>query len=275
VAAYLDAKSNSGKFILRIEDLDPPREIKGSDLEIIRTLELYGFEWDGPIIYQSQRTELYESALAELDKKELIYRCQCSRKYLRANAQAGPSGLIYPNTCRSLNIPSSIQHAIRLKVPNKLFKVKDLVFGHLEQNLQSDLGDFIIRRSDFWFAYQFAVVIDDAAQNITDVVRGFDLFDSTPRQIYLQQILAYPTPNYLHLPLAIHKDQCKLSKQTNAPPISKTKLNSTLIRCLKFLGQKPPADLQNTKLDLIWQWAIQHWQTKLISKQNIVVKNNN
>jgi len=267
-ASYLDCKANNGKFIVRIEDLDPPREVKGSDLQIIKTLECYGFEWDEPIVYQSQRFEHYEQALDTLQQQNLIYRCQCTRKHLRANAAQGPLGTIYPNTCRHTNLTQANNRATRIKVNQDIIELNDPIFGSVKQNLITELGDFIIRRSDQWFAYQFAVVVDDGLQNISHIIRGRDLLNSTPRQIYLQKLLGLPTPQYLHLPLAINQDQTKLSKQTSATPISNTDIVPTLFQCLKFLGQSPPKALAHESLEQLWLWAIKHWQTKLIPNRD-------
>lgn len=265
-AAYLDAKANQGEFIIRIEDLDPAREIAGSDKLILKTLEQFGFEWNEPVAYQSKRTDIYQSYLDKLNAKRLIYRCQCSRRQLRAEAQFGPLGMIYPNHCRQVNVAATNRHAIRLKVCDSTITINDQVFGQISQNLLTDLGDFIIRRSDGNFAYQFAVVIDDALQQISHVVRGSDLLDSTPRQVYIQQCLSLPRPNYLHVPTATDNQRTKLSKQTGATAISSKQANKQLVQVLEFLGQAPPSELEKSSLDDIWHWAIHNWQPKSIPK---------
>ena len=271
VAAYLDCRAHHGRFLVRIEDLDPAREIPGSDQTILTTLELFGIEWDEPVVYQSQRRAYYQEALDQLWQQQLVYRCRCSRRFLREHATRGQYGLIYPNTCRNLDVSATERHAVRVRVNNEPIDFTDPVFGTIQQRLEQDLGDFIVVRSDGWFAYQFAVVVDDALQHITHVVRGSDLFDSTPRQIYLQQCLHYPKLNYLHLPLIVKPDGIKLSKQTGAHGVTLDCPSRTLHHCLTLLGQNPPDELRHIELPALWQWSVSHWHRENLTQHPIPV----
>jgi len=266
IASYLDAKKNNGQWLLRMEDVDELRNVKGAADSILRSLEAYGFEWDEEVLYQTQRKDAYADALQSLAEKKLIYPCTCSRKSLKAKAGAGEIkssslGLIYPGTCNKNNFVDfqPDDYAVRIKTPAEDFNFVDSLLGQQTQNLKSELGDFIIRRRDGLFAYQLAVVVDDAFQNITHVVRGADLLDSTARQIYLQQCLKYPSLQYSHLPLITHKNGDKLSKQTGAKNIGYNADISLFIDCLKFLGQKPPQELAHESLNNVWQWAKDNW----------------
>ena len=220
-------------------------------------------------MYQSQRAEFYETALQILQQQNLIYPCTCSRKEIAdSSIMMGIEGAIYPRLCYpqrnlSKNTASSIHAAHRAVVLDKNISFFDVIQGENVQNLARDIGDFIIKRADGLFAYQLAVVVDDAAQNITHIVRGADLLDSTPRQIYLQQLLDFATPHYAHLPVAVNAQGEKLSKQTQAQPVSISATTPQpslpLFNALNFLGQQPPTALKNAKLDETWQWAITNW----------------
>lgn len=272
VASYCDAKVNHGKWLVRMEDLDKPREMPGATDDILHTLEAFGFEWQEPIIYQSQRAEFYEHALQNLEKLNVIYPCSCSRKEIAdSSILMGIEGVIYPRLCYpqrylSKNTASSIHAAYRAVVLDKNISFIDAIQGEIVQNLARDIGDFIIKRADGLFAYQLAVVVDDAAQNITHIVRGADLLGSTPRQIFLQQLLGFTSPSYAHVPIAANAAGEKLSKQTLAQPISISAAGPQLFDALIFLGQKPPPELQNAALDEMWHWAIANWQLAQISQ---------
>ena len=268
VASYCDAKSHGGKWLLRMEDLDKPREVHGAADEILRALEAFGFEWDGDVLLQSQRAELYENALEILRQKKVVYACTCSRKEIADSSSAmGIDGLIYPKTCSNKPALRPSTHAAsRALVLDKNISFLDAIQGEITQNLARDVGDFIVKRADSLFAYQLAVVVDDAAQNITHVVRGADLLDSTPRQIYLQQCLNFSTPSYAHIPIVVNAQNEKLSKQTLAQPISMRLAEHQLFEALSFLGQNPPAELKNATLDKMWRWAISNWQLSKIPK---------
>nr|CAA6807814.1 MAG: glutamyl-Q-tRNA synthetase [uncultured Thiotrichaceae bacterium] len=269
MASYLEARSQQGKWLLRIEDIDKPREVSGAANQIIHAMEHYGFQWDGKIEYQSTRTEAYQYALNELSPH--TYPCTCSRRKIRTDARLGTLGLIYPGNCRKTKqTPENQQYAIRIRTPDKSLCIHDAIQGQFCQNLAIESGDFIIRRADKLFAYQLAVVVDDQWQGITHIVRGADLLDNTQRQIHLQQCLNYTTPDYMHIPLASYPDGQKLSKHTHAPALitDDTKaILSNLCRALSFLGQKAPNHTEFDHLQDCWDWAIQHWDNTLIPKK--------
>lgn len=264
VGSYLDAKSHNGRWLVRIEDLDSQREASGATSEILYALEKLGMEWDEDIIYQHQRTKIYQDALDILSKQDLIYPCVCSRKEIADSSMMGLSGPIYPGTCRGNPSPIKKAHALRIQTHNDLIEFDDILRGICSQRLSRDVGDFVLRRADGIYAYQLAVVVDDAEQNISHVVRGADLLDSTPRQIFLQQLLGYPTPRYLHLPVVTNALGEKLSKQTNAAPIDLSNALMQLVSALRFLGQKPPVEIIEGNISSLWQWAKENWQAEQI-----------
>jgi len=264
VGSYLDAKFHHGKWLVRIEDVDSQREVPGAAREILSMLEMLGMEWDEEVIYQSQRSEAYRDALNALNEQGLIYPCICSRKEIADSSIIGLNGPVYPGTC--LKNPASVKnaHALRIQTNNDAIQFKDILKGAYAQRLSSDVGDFVLRRADGIYAYQLAAVVDDAAQNITHVVRGADLLDSTPRQIFLQQLLGYPLPQYMHLPVVTNAKGEKLSKQTNAAPINISDALAQLVDALHFLGQKPPLEILEGDISSFWQWAKQNWCVTLI-----------
>lgn len=274
VASYCEAKTHHGKWLLRMEDLDKPREVKGAANTILKQLVAFGFEWDDAIVYQSQRSELYAEALALLKNQQLVYPCTCTRKEIAdSSTHIGIEGAVYPGTCLSHALKENTAMAWRMKTPNQALCFNDAVQGKVCQNLHQDIGDFILKRADGLFAYQLAVVVDDAAQGITHIVRGADLLDSTPRQIYLQQMLHYQTPHYAHLPVACNAAGEKLSKQTLAAPINTENAAYHLFQSLQFLGQSPPSSLQFETHQNIWQWAISHWQlAKVANCKSQIIK---
>lgn len=252
---------------MRIEDLDPPREVEGAGALILTTLERYGFEWDGEVWYQSRRHAIYIEVLDELARHGLSYRCGCSRK--QASEQQQRLGLpigVYPGTCRTNQAGPHSRHAIRLNTSGQRVDFVDAVQGPIEQDVERAVGDFVLRRADGLFAYQLAVVVDDAAQGITDIVRGSDLLDSTARQIVLQQLLGYPTPTYHHLPIAVNRQGQKMSKQTFAPALPMDNPLPALWQALRFLGQQPPPELLEGELTSFWQWAIANWRSSSIPR---------
>ncbi len=241
VASFLDARANGGEWLLRIEDVDTPRTVAGAEDDILRTLEAFGLHWDGAIVRQSERAPLYRDALERLHEASLVYRCRCSRREVADSALAGIEGPVYPGTCRDLRLAPTVEGADRLRVAGGEVAFDDRVMGRVEQDVTDAIGDFVLRRRDGLFAYQLAVVVDDAAQGITDVVRGADLLLSTPRQILLQRLLRFPTPRYLHVPVATHADGQKLSKQSLAATVDRARPAEALANALKFLGQPAPA----------------------------------
>ncbi len=268
VGSYLEARSHQGKWLVRIEDLDPPREVPGADKLILNTLERYGFEWDGEVVYQSQRHDLYLDALDTLQRMGLLYRCGCSRKEIAEQGQQRslPVG-VYPGTCRARQANIHQQYALRLLTDGQQVEFEDAIQGVQKQDLENEVGDFVLRRADGLFAYQLAVVVDDALQQITEVVRGSDLLDSTPRQILLQRYLGYPTPAYRHLPIAVNNEGLKLSKQTYAPALETDNSLPVLWQALEFLGQQPPQELLEGELASFWRWARDHWQGEAVPRK--------
>lgn len=264
VASFLEARQRRGEWLVRIEDVDQPRTRPGATDAILRTLEQCGLCWDGPVLYQSQRTEVYRAALDGLLQSGLAYPCTCTRREV-ADCQRGSDGsAIYPGYCRNGPRTPTRPAAIRLRVPDTVFSFNDRVQGHYQQHVGRQVGDFVLRRTDGWFAYQLAVVVDDAAQGITQVVRGSDLLDSTPRQLYLQQVLASPTPHYAHLPVAIDSHGRKLSKQTGARPVDPENPAPVLWAVLDFLGQEPPSALRHESPVAILAWAEAAWQLRRV-----------
>jgi len=266
VGSYLQAKTSNGKWLLRMEDVDTTRKVDGADADILRTLEAFGFEWDGDVVYQSKRTALYQQALDILKQENLLFPCLCSRKQL---ADSGSD--IYPGTCRHRTFPEKQEHAVRVIVDDSNILFHDCVMGRQAQNLATECGDFVVKRRDGLFAYQLAVVVDDALQGITEIVRGADLLDSTPRQIYLQRLLGYPTPVYCHLPLAIDQNGNKISKSAGAAKVDVSSRQTALVHVLDFLGQQPPGELLEADLAAIWRWAIEHWDLAEVPHENMVL----
>ena len=256
VASYLQARARQGRWLVRIEDIDPPREQPGAAELILRALEAYGFEWDGRVIYQSSSRPAHDAAVETLLEQDLAYPCGCSRKDL-ADAPRGPLGTIYPGTCRSGC--DAAETAVRLRTTNEPITFDDALQGRQTQRLESESGDFVIRRRDGLIAYQLAVVVDDALQGITEVVRGIDIMESTARQIWLQRLLGYPQPGYLHFPVITHPDGDKLSKLTGAPGIPCEEPRPLLLAALTALRQDPPSDIETASVGEIWQWAIRNW----------------
>lgn len=265
VASYAEAKKQNGKWLVRMEDLDKPREIPGAADHILNTLEGFGFEWDGEVVYQSQRTALYEIAFNELKQAGNIYPCSCSRKEIADSASMGIEGAIYPRTCLHHPLKANAPVAWRAKTDESTISFSDAIQACegkniYSQNLSTDIGDFVLKRADGLFAYQLAVVVDDAAQGISHIVRGADLLSSTARQIYLQRLLGYQQPHYAHVPIAVNSVGEKLSKQTLAVAIEPVQASQLLFLVLQFLGQEPPTELQDQPIQTIWDWTFSHWQ---------------
>src|SRR5471030_486732 len=274
MASYLDAKVHHGQWLVRIEDIDGDRNVAGADEHILASLQRCGMHWDGDVSWQSRRTELYQQALRQLG--ELVYPCGCSRKEI-ADSQLSLTGrqaqaLIYPGTCRHGLAPGKSARALRLKVPQAphcVLHFDDRWAGPVSQDLTDDVGDFVIKRADGFWAYQLAVVVDDGAQRITDIVRGADLLDSTPRQLYLQQVLGLPRPSYLHVPVVTNELGEKLSKQTGALAFdngaaTQQLLQDAMLPAARFLGM----DLQADNLDAFWRAAVPAWAQVLRNLPN-------
>jgi len=232
VGSWLFARAAGGSWVVRVEDLDPPREIAGADIDILATLAAFGMESDEPVLYQSRRASLYSEALARLQARDAVYPCWCSRSDLE------PFGGIHPATCIAPR-DATREPAWRVRAPARTIAFDDAIQGRVAQDLAREVGDFVVRRADGWYAYQLAVVVDDAAQGITDVVRGADLIDSTPRQILLQELLDLPRVGYAHLPLALDAAGRKLSKHERAIAVEPDDPLPALRAALAFLGQTP------------------------------------
>lgn len=254
LASYLDARIHQGQWLVRMEDLDPPREVAGAADDILRTLERYGLLWDGPVLYQSQRTEVYEAAISQLRQQQLAYACDCSRLQIQ---QRGAQH--YDDFCRSRQQQVGSSHAIRVITDDRSIEFTDRLQGSFRSQLHRQSGDFVIKRKDGFYAYQLAVVIDDADQGVSHIVRGSDLLDSTPRQLYLQQLLKLPQPVYGHIPVIINAAGQKLSKQTFAAALDPQTPGLYLCRALALLGMQTPADFIQESPATILQWAQQHW----------------
>ena len=259
VGSYLDARAASGRWLLRMEDLDPPREMAGAADGILRSLEQLGFEWHGPVLYQSSRLPAYAEAAARLLQAGEAFPCACTRSEIADSAVHGLEGPLYPGTCRHGLPPGREGRALRLKVPDETLCFDDGLQGRVCQELARDIGDFIVRRADGCYAYQLAVVVDDAWAGVTRVVRGADLLLSTPRQILLQRRLGLPTPGYLHLPVLVDAAGEKLSKQTQAAPVDALPGPEVLWQSLHLLRQAPPQALRSASIREIWAWASGHW----------------
>ena len=270
VGSYLEAKSHNGEWLVRIENLDKPREIPAASHEIFRALEILGMEWDHEVIYQDQRKDTYENILTILNKRGLTYSCTCTRKEIADSSITGISGQIYAGTCRNNVQNKDRPGAVRIKTDNNIIEFEDSLHGLISQRLESETGDFILRRSDGIYAYQLAVVADDATQGITNVVRGADLLDSTPRQIYLQKLLGYSTPTYMHLPVAVNNQGEKLSKQTKAALLDISNPVKQLVEAVNFLGQESPIELLGNSVSSFWKWAIENWHPEKIHKKRTV-----
>ena len=256
LGSYVLARSMKCKWLIRMEDLDRPREVAGAADNILRTLEMCGFEWDGPVLRQSTRTAVYEAALSRLLAQGHVYACYCSRSQLAADGDG-----VYPGTCRHLRAHGDQAPALRFRTDREPEPVRfvDAIQGPFVQQVERAVGDFVIRRRDGLFAYQMAVVVDDADQGVTQIVRGADLIDNTPRQILLQRALGLPTPAYAHLPLLVEADGCKLAKSRHAVPVDPTRAVLHLWNALDRLRQSPPAALRAAVPRELLAWAIAHW----------------
>ncbi|HEX2584138.1 MAG TPA: tRNA glutamyl-Q(34) synthetase GluQRS [Steroidobacteraceae bacterium] len=269
VGSYLQAKSMGGQWLIRIEDLDTPRCVAGAADAILHALESLGFEWDDSVLYQSTRSAAYAAALEQLRSLNLCYPCSCSRSELLAADPASDGEEIrYPGWCRNGPRKDQGEYAWRFRVPVHPVQFHDVIHGALHVDLSESIGDFVIKRRDGLFAYQLAVVVDDAAQGITEVVRGVDLLLNTPRQIVLQQALNLPTPGYVHLPLVKDAQGRKLSKSDSAPDVSfhlsGQAASQLLWHALDFLRQSPPLELKDAALPDIWKWSIRNWQLQTL-----------
>jgi len=264
VGSYLDARHHRGRWLVRMEDLDPPREVPGAGAHILHTLEAFGLEWDEPVEYQSRRSAGYDAALAQLERDGHLYGCACTRREIADEGGMPDGAAVYPGTCRNGIPPGRQVRALRVRVYDSVIGLTDLLQGSVTQALDREVGDFVVRRADGLFAYQLAVVVDDAVQCISHVVRGADLLGSTPRQIHLQRLLGYATPEYLHLPIAVNASRAKLGKQTRAPAITHGHAVGTLMQVLAFLNQPLPDGARDASPAELLQWAAGHWDRRAL-----------
>jgi len=260
LASFLHARAQQGQWLLRIDNVDKPREVSGAAESIINTLESHGLYWDEPVYYQSDHLNDYQAIIDNLIHQHQVYCCHCSRKTLSSLATP-----VYPGTCRHIN-DQKPPYSLRIKSSNIKINFDDELQGLQSCHFAEQQGDFIIKRKDNITAYQLAVVIDDYKQNITHIVRGFDLLDSTPKQIFLQNILGYNTPNYCHFPVIVDSLGHKLSKQKCAQAVSTESPQKTLFFLLALLQQKPPTQLKKAPIKEIILWAIDHWQPDSLKK---------
>jgi len=259
-ASFLDARVQGGRWLIRIEDVDAPRTVAGASERIIRTLEAFGFEWDGEILRQRDRTESYRAALRALQARDLTFECTCSRSQLEDEKR-------YPGTCRELAKAQADDTATRLRAQPGFIQFSDAIQGTYRQDVAQAVGDLILKRRDQVFAYLLAVVVDDAAQGITDIVRGADLLDNTPRQIYLQRCLGLPTPRYAHVPVLTEPDGRKLAKSRRSVRADGAAPLPQLLAVFSLLGMAPPAELQAAQLAEAWAWARVQWDKKTVPKR--------
>lgn len=267
VGSYLDAKAHHGSWLVRMEDLDAPRCVAGTADDILRTLDRFGLHSDATVMYQSQRAAAYEEALHTLQARAVAYPCCCTRKEIADSALHGLEGPVYAGTCRHgmAHPRTTPAWRVRTDLSSAPITFEDALQGCISQDLAADIGDFVVKRADGLFAYQLAVVVDDAEQGITHVVRGADLLASTPRQIHLQRLLGLPVPHYLHLPVAVNAAGEKLSKQTLAAPVDAVQPVATLWHVLEWLRQAPPRELTGSDLQTLLDWAIENWQPQRLA----------
>jgi glutamyl-Q tRNA(Asp) synthetase len=259
-ASFLDARAHRGRWLLRVEDLDRPREIAGSADGILRTLEQFGFEWDGAVTRQYERAARYEEALSALHGQQRTFACSCSRAQLEDE-------LRYPGTCRTRHLEQGAPTAIRLRVEAGQVLFTDRIQGTYRQNVADAVGDFILQRRDQIYAYVLAVTVDDAAQGVTHIVRGADLLDNTPRQIYLQRLLGLPEPSYAHVPVLTEADGGKLAKSRRSVRLSAQSPLPQLLSVFSLLGLKPPSSLASATIAQAWGWAIAQWDLNQVPKR--------
>lgn len=270
VGSFLDARAHGGQWLLRIEDVDTPRTVAGAAEDILATLARFGFEWNDEIVWQSRRTAAYADALEALKAAGAAYPCACTRRDLADQPLARDGSRRYPGTCRA-GLPRGREgRAWRVRAQG-LIRFDDAIQGAQEIDLAADSGDYVVKRADGLFAYQLAVVVDDAAAGVTHVVRGADLLDSTARQVHLLGLLGAPVPAYAHLPLATNAAGEKLSKQTLARAIDAHPPQAALLAALRFLGQNPPEALTGAPLAELWQWARAHWSIAAVPRHRQAV----
>jgi glutamyl-Q tRNA(Asp) synthetase len=265
LGSWLDARNHHGEWLLRIEDIDPPREVAGAADDILSTLDTYGLHWDQEVSYQSHHLKRYQQILEQLHNDDLVYRCNCTRKQIKA------LGGIYQNTCRNKKLAQQSEYALRLKVDISTNGFDDCYQGYCTIDENTANEDFILKRKDGFYAYMLAVVVDDIDQNISHVIRGADLLETTQQQRCLFNILKKSPPIYGHLPLAVNEQGMKLSKQNHAQAISLNKVNENIWQALTFLQQAPPEELRHDSKEQLLQWAVENWQSQLFANKTQMV----
>jgi len=259
LASYLRARSAGGQWLVRIEDIDPPREVAGAADGILRQLEAAGLHWDGPVVRQSERLEVYRQTALQLVHQGHAYRCACSRREIAAHPQSGAGGTRYPGTCRGRRLPAGPAQAVRVLSPAASICFEDGLQGLTCVNIEAISGDVVIWRKEDLPAYHLAVIVDDAWQGITEVVRGIDLLTQTAPHIHLQQLLGLPVPAYVHLPILTNAQGDKLSKQTRARALTLAEMPTAVERCLSWLGWSVPPGLAGAPPDMLLQAARPHF----------------
>lgn len=270
VASYVDARVQGGEWLVRIEDIDRPREVPGAADEILRTVHAFGLAWDGPVIYQSRRTPAYQSAMEELSRLGLTYVCGCSRAEVARLGRPGIEGPVYPGTCRDALPAGRRARSVRFRCAAGVVRFSDRIQSAQQQSVADAIGDFVLRRADGIHAYQLAVIVDDAEQGVTDVVRGADLLLSTPRQILLQRALGVATPRYAHVPLVLDGEGRKLSKSLDAAPVDPADPLPALARAWALLGQ--PAG-RTPSVAAFWRHAISSWCIERVPARTAIAVN--
>jgi glutamyl-Q tRNA(Asp) synthetase len=251
-ASYLDARAHRGRWLVRMEDIDRPRIVAGSADRILATLQAFGFEWDGEVLRQSDRDAAYAAVLEDLGRRGLTFACSCSRRDFADAAR-------YPGHCRAGPRQPDDALAIRLRVDPGHVQFTDRIQGAFRQDVSLASGDLILKRRDGWFAYLLAVVVDDAYQGVTNIVRGADLLDHTAAQIHLQKQLGLPSPTYAHVPALVEPDGSKLSKSARSIPLERDAAGRQLLYVFELLGLAPPPSLSGAPLVSAWKWAVEHW----------------
>lgn len=270
IGSWCDARAHGGMWQLRIDDLDPPRTAPGAIDSILRCLEAFALEWDGAVVYQSRRSAAYHVALHRLREGARVFPCGCSRREILEAPGESAGASVYPGTCRDGLPAGRTARAQRLRVEDITVGFDDLLQGRIEQRLATSVGDFVLYRAEHVYSYHLACAVDDAEEGVTCVVRGADLIDSTPRQIYLQRLLGLPTPQYLHLPIAVDPSGQKLSKQTLAHPVDPGNAAPVLHQVLRFLGQQPGADLARAAPAELLRWARSSWSRARLPRSHSI-----
>lgn len=267
IGSYCDARANGGTWHVRIDDIDRPRVVPGAAEDILRTMTTFALEWDGRPVFQSHNSASYHAAVHMLRSKARVFACSCSRREISEADETGMESPVYAGTCRNGLGAGRSARSLRLQVDDDAQTgFTDLLQGTVSQQLAAEVGDFIIYRAGGIFSYHLACAVDDAQQGVTHIVRGADLIDSTPRQIYLQSLLELPVPTYLHLPVATNDQGQKISKQTGATRVDHTRPGDVIYSVLDFLGQQPPSELVNAPARTAIDWAIDNWRRKSLPR---------